>query len=310
MALKANKKIILCKIETAYGEDAAPVVTTDAMSVLNFNCNAANVRYIERNQALPYFGNRGQIAVGETMTMQFDLEMAGAGAVATKPGYGPILRACGMSETITPTTGPVTYAPISSGEESATLWFNWDGLMHKMVGAYGTTELKFQEGQVPLINCSLEGLISSITDTSVGSPVLTAFQQAKAMTKANTTFTIHGYAAPLASMTVTQGSQNEYKNRPNSEKMHYVGRSTKGQVTIELPLIAVKDFIGICRAGTTGVIALTHGTIAGQKVIFNAGQVQLTNPRYSEDTNMAMLTMDMNFRHTDAGNDEWTLATQ
>lgn len=310
MSLKANKKIILAKVESTYGTDATPVVGTDAMSVLNFSAVPANIRYIERNQALPFFGNRGQINVGETMTMEFDIELSGAGAVANAPGYGPILRGCAASQTITPSTGPVLYEPISGDEESLTFYYNWDGLMHKMLGAFGTWELRFSEGQVPLLHCTFEGLYGGVTDASVGAPNLSAFQPARAMTRGNTAFSIHGYAAPLASMTITQGNQNEYKNRPNSEAMHFVGRSTTGQVTIELPLVAVKDFIGICRVGTTGAIVLTHGTVAGNIVSFNAAQVQLTNPRYSEDSNMAMLSMDMNLRHTDSGDDEWSLATQ
>lgn len=311
MPLKANKKIILCKTEGAsYGVDPTPVVGTDAMSVQNFNCQPANVRYAERNQALPYFGNRGQIAVGETMTMEFDVEIAGAGAVATKPGYGILHRGCGCSETVTPTTGPVTYAPISTNEESVAFYFNWDGLMHKMLGAYGSMEWRFAEGQFPSIHYTFEGLYGGVTDASLGSPVLTAFKEPKAVTKANTTFTLHGYAAPLQSLTITQGNENVYKNRPNSERMYFINRVARGQVAIELPLVAVKDFIGICRAGTTGALALVQGTVAGQKVLIDAGQVQLTNPRYSEDSNIAMLTMDMNFRHTDTGNDEWTYKTQ
>lgn len=310
MPLKANKKIILCKIETTYGTDATPVVGTDAMSVQNFTCQPANVRYAERNQALPYFGNRGQIPVGETMAMEFDVEIAGAGAVATKPGYGPLMRACGTSETITPTTGPVTYAPISASEESATIYFNWDGLMHKMLGAYGTMEWRFSEGQFPTVHFSFEGMYGGVTDASLGAPTLTAFQVPKAVTKANTTFTLHGYAAPLQSLTITQGNESVYKNRPNSERMYFTNRVTKGQVVIELPLVATKDFIGICRSGTTGALALVQGTTAGQKVLIDAGQVQLTNPRYSEDSNICMLSMDMNFNHTSAGNDEWTYKTQ
>jgi len=310
MPLKANKKIILCKIETTYGVDAAPVVGTDAMAVLNFSCNPVNGRYAERNQALPYFGNRGQIAVGETMTMEFDVEIAGAGAVATKPAYGPLMRCCGVSETVTPTTGPVTYAPISENEESATIWFNWDGLMHKMVGAYGSMEWRFQEGAFPVIHFTVEGTVGGITDGSLGAPTLTGFQAPKAVTKANTTFTLHGYAAPLQSLTITQGNEHVYKNRPNSERIYFTNRVSRGQVVLELPLVAVKDYLGICRSEATGALALVQGTTAGQKVLIDAGQVQLLNPRYSEDSNIAMLTMDMNFRHTSAGNNEWTYKTQ
>lgn len=310
MALKANKKIILCKVETAYGVDATPVVGTDALLAFNVQPTPVNIRYVERNAAVPFFGNHGQINVGETMQLEYDIELAGAGGVAVIPGYASALRGCAMAETITPSTGPVTYSLVSGGEESVTQYFYFEDQLHKLLGCYGTMELRFAEGQVPMAHFTWEGLYGGITTSAPGSPVLSAFQQAKAMTKANTTFTIHGYAAPLASMTITQNNQREYKNRPNSEKIHFNGRSSTGQVNIELPKIAVKDFVAICRAETTGTIALTHGTTAGNKVLFSAGQVQLTNPRYTEDANMAMLTMDMNLKYTDAGNDEWTLATQ
>ncbi len=306
---KANKKVVLCKVETTYGTDAVPVVGTDAMTVLNFSIVPINIRYTDRNQALPFFGNRGQINVGETMQMEFDVEIAGAGAVDAIPGYAPFLRGCALSQTVTPSTGPVTYAVVSDGEESVTIYFNWDGILHKMTGARGTLEMRFAEGQAPLDHFTFEGLYGGVTDTPAGTPVLNS-QEALAMTKANTIFSIHGYAAPLASLTITQANASEYKNRPNSEKIHFTGRSSTAQVTIELPTVTVKDFIEICRAGTTGALTLVHGVTAGNRVLIDAAQTQLTNPRYTEDAGLAMLSMDVNLRHTDSGNDEWTYKTQ
>lgn len=308
--MKANKKVILCKKEVTYGLDPVPVVGTDALVVLNFSVKPINIRYADRNQALPFFGNRGQINVGETMSMEFDIEIAGAGGVAAVPGYSAPMRGCAMSETITPTTGPVAYSVISAAEESVTLYFNWDGVLHKMLGAYGTMEFRFPEGNIPLNHMTFEGLYGGIAEAAAGTPVLTAFQLPKAVTKTNTTFTLHGYAASLASFTLTQGNESVYKNRPNSERMYFTNRVSKGQVTIELPLPSVKDFIGICRAETLGALSIVHGTTAGNKVLIDAPNVQLTNPSYTEDSNICMLSMDMNFRHTSAGNDEWTYKTQ
>lgn len=118
------------------------------------------------------------------------------------------------------------------------------------------------------------------------------------------------YAAALASLTINQGAQMVYKNRPNSEKIHYVDRKVTGQVSIECPKTDVKDFFAICSAGTTGALAMTHGTTVGYKGILAASTVQLTNPRTSEGDNMVMLAMDMIFLPSDAGNDELTYATQ
>lgn len=308
--MKANKKFVTAKLETTYGTDAAPVVGTDDVLVSNFSITPLNIRYAERNHARPYFGNYGQINVGETMQMEYDIEMSGAGGVVTVPKYGRLLRGCAMSETVTPISGPVTYALISGAEESLTQYFYWDGVLHKMLGAYGSAEWRISEGQIPYIHVTFEGLYGGIADGAPGTPVLTGFQKPLATTKTNTTFTLHGYAAALASLTITQGNEHVYKNRPNSERMHFVGRQTRGQVVIECPKPTVRDFFAVCRNGTEGALAMTHGTTAGNRAIINASRVQLTNPRTSEGDNMVMLTMDLNFVPSDAGNDEMTYATQ
>lgn len=308
--MKANKKLLAVKIETTYKTDANPAVGTDDVLISNFSINPLNIRYAERNTAQPYFGSRGQINVGETMTMEYDIEMSGAGTVAAVPKYGKLLRGCCMSETITPTTGPVTYAMISDGEESASKRFWWDGVRHKMLGARGTAEWRIQAGGIPYIKTSWEGIYGGIDENPPGTPVFTGFQPPLAVTEPNTEFTLHGYAAVIESLTITQGNEHVYKNRPNSEKMSFVDRKTKGQVVMECPKPTAQDFFALCRSGATGALVLTHGITAGNKVIINAGQVQLSNPRSSEADNMVMLTMDMNFLPTDAGNDELTYATQ
>lgn len=310
MPIKALKKVVLCKVETTSGTDAAPVVGTNAMLALNVQVTPANVRYTDRNAAVPFFGNHGQINVGETMQIEFDIEMAGAGTVAGVPGYADAMLGCAMSETITPTTGPVAYNVISDAEKTVTIYFYWENQLHKLIGAMGSQEWRCQEGGVPLIRFTFEGIYGGISASTPGAPVLTAFQEALAMTFANTTFSLHGYAAPLASLTITQNNSIVYKNRPNSEKIHYTGRSMTGSVTIELPTAATKAFVDICRAGTTGTLSMVHGTTAGNKVLIDATDVRLKNPRYSEADNMAMLSMDMDLRYGAAGNDEFSYKTQ
>jgi len=309
--MKANKKFLTCKIETTYGTDIIPVVGTDDVLVSGFSVTPINIQYAERNIARPYFGAQGQINVGEHMQMEFDLEIAGSGAVATAPAYKAVLRACAMAETITPATGPVTYSLISDAEESASVYFYWDGVRHKMLGARGSVEWRLNEGQIPVMHVTMTGLYGGYAVAALGgTPNLAAFQKPLGVNKTNTTFSLHSYSAALSALSINQGAQMIYKNRPNSEKVHYVDRKVTGQVTIECPTPDVKDFIAICRAGTTGALALTHGTTAGNKGILAASTVQLTNPKTSEGDNMVMLAMDMIFLPSDSGNDELTYATQ
>lgn len=308
--MKANKKLLIAKLETTYGTDSTPVVGTNDVLISNFTVKPLNVRYAERNHALPYFGNRAQINVGDTMIMEYDIEMSGSGTVAGVPGYGVLMRGAGMSETVTPTTGPVTYAMISDNEESLSKYFYWDGVRHKMLGAYGSAEWRMAEGQIPYIHMRYEGLYGGVADAAPGTPVLTLFQTPLAMTKTNTVFTLHGFAAPLASLTITQGNEHVYKNRPNAERMYFTNRKMTGQVVIECPKPSVKDFLTICRNGTLGSLSMTHGVTAGNKALLNASNVQLTNPETSETDNLVMLSMNLNFVPSSAGNDEFTFATQ
>ncbi len=310
MSIKALKKVVLCKVEATQGVDASPAAGTDALLALNVRVTPINIRYADRNTAVPFFGHAGQVNVGETMQLEYDIEIAGAGGVDTVPGYAAALRGCALSETVTPTTGPVSYAPISDSEESVSQYFFFEDQQHIMLGAFGSVEMRFTEGGFPVLHYTWEGIYGGVSTQSPGTPVLTAFQDALAMTKANTTFSLHGFAGVLSSLTLTQGNTTVYKNRPNSESMHFTDRKSTGQLTLELPKLAVKDFIAICRSGATGALALVHGTTAGNKVLIDAPAVQLTNPRYAEGDNIVELSMDMNLRYSAAGNDEFTYKTQ
>lgn len=310
MNIKAKRKVIYGKIESVYGTDIVPTVGSDALLVHNFSCRPVVPRYVERDPALPFFGNDGQVKVGESMVMEFDVEIAGAGGVATVPKFGPLLRGVAHSETVTPTTGPVTYDPITTGEESLSMYFNWGGLLHKMAGARGSVTWNFPAGQIPMMRFSFEGLYVGVTDTAIAAPTLTGWQRPQTVNKANTVFTLHGYSAVLRDMSVNQGAVMQYVNLPNLEEVRYSDRKTRGSVTIEVPTIAAKDFFTIIRNETTGALALTHGTTAGNKALFNAATVQLTNPQYSEAEGTAVLQMGMELRPTAAGNDEYSFATQ
>lgn len=310
MPIKVKRKVIFLKIEGVYATDSVPVAGTDALVVRSFSCVPNELQYEERDTARPFFGNQGMIKAGDFMRMEFEIEAAGAGAVATAPKYGPALKGAALSETITPVTGPVTYAPITTGEQSVTAYFYWDGLLQKMLGARADVSLRFARGGVPMVRYSYMGLYGGITDVALPTPTLTGFQKPLAVTKANTTFTLHGYAAPLADLSIVLGNAMSYVNLPNQEEVRFIDRKSRGSVTIELPTIAAKDYFTAIRAETLGALALVHGTVAGNKVLVNAPNVQLTNPRYSEGDGVAMLAMEMELQHSAAGNDEISYATQ
>jgi len=304
---KAKRKVILAKNEGTYGVDPTPAGATDAMLVRNFQIRPLQQNYDRRDFAVPYFGNFGQIVAGSFVECSFEIEMAGSGAAGTAPKYGPLLKSCMMSETLSPGVS-ATYAPISAAETSVAIYFYMDGRLHKVLGAFGNVEAGVVAGRIPVWRFSFIGLYALPTDTALASPTLTSFQKPLAVNNANTTpATLFTFAGKFREVSLATGNVLEYRNLPNSEAVRWTDRSSTGKVTLEDELVATKDWWTIVKNMTLGALAVTHGTVAGNKVQVNAAQVQLTNPEISEENGIAMIGMAMDLQPSSAGNDEFSI---
>lgn len=117
MAVRRYRKLaMLHAIETTYGEDAEPVAA-DAILATNVTITPIEGQEVSRDLMLPYMGNQGVVLAGMYARVEFDIEIAGAGAAGTVPKYGSILRVAGMSETVVAGTS-VTYAIVEDAVES------------------------------------------------------------------------------------------------------------------------------------------------------------------------------------------------
>ncbi len=307
MAIFARKKVLLAKIETTYGTDVTP--TGAANAVLARNVRIVPLEQMHEERGVVTDGNYGgteQIVSGDYVKLDFEVEAAGSGAAGTAPAYGPLLRACALSETITAST-KVEYKPISSGFESVTVYFYVDGKLYKLLGARGGVTLRFNSKGIPVFAFAFTGLYTPVTDASNPTPTLTGFKAPLAANRANTpTFTLHGYAGKLASIEASLNNEVVYRNLIGEESVQIVDRKAAGRVTIEDVAVAAKDFTGIARAGTKGALQLIHGTQAGYKVQLDAPSVQLLKPTVDEQEGIQMLGLDLLLLPS-AGNDEMTI---
>jgi hypothetical protein len=85
-------------------------------------------------------------------------------------------------------------------------------------------------------------------------------------------------------------------------------RKPAGEVMIEAPTIATKDYFTIALGSTTGNLTFLHGTTAGNRVTFTASQADVTQPTYSDQDGIQMLTLPYVALPTTAGNNEFSLA--
>ena len=175
MALLSRKRLILAKIEAAYGTDPTPTAAANAILVRNLEITPIQADVVSRDLVRPYYGNSDQLLANTRVECTFEVELAGSGTAGTAPAYGPVLKACGMGETVVATTS-VTYAPIStfaSAGTSVTIYYNVDGVLHKVTGARGTVDMSCQLGQIPVLKFSMVGIYNAPTDTAQGSVTYT-----------------------------------------------------------------------------------------------------------------------------------------
>jgi len=312
MAKLARVRSILAKTETTYGSDSSPTGADNAIQVSALEISPVESDVLSRDLIRSYLGNSPQLIANTRVGVTFSVEYAGSGTAGTAPKYGPLLEACGFSETVVASTS-VTYAPVSTSFESVTIYIDYDGVRHKVTGARGTFALSLTANQIPIINFTLTGQYNAPTDTA--SPSLTFSDQAdpKIFNDTNpTAFTIYSETdLALQSPEIDLGNEVVYRELVNSNKEVLItNRAATANFVIECPTLATADFFALSVGGTSGNLSIVHGTAAGNIITLASptSGLSLGNPTYSEDQGIVMLNLPTTMVPSSSGNDELTLA--
>jgi hypothetical protein len=301
MALLARKRILVLALEGSNGVDEGPV-GADAMLTKGLEVVPINGTFVQRDLDREVLGSQGQILTKRSAGFNFGIELAGSGTIGDPPKWGRALRICGFGETIDSAT-KVTYAPVSSSFASATMKAYLDGQRHVGLMCRATGQMTFEAGQIPMLAFQALGLYQTPASASDPTPVVSQFQVPKPVTFANTgTFTMHGVAAAVVSLSIDFGVQVEHIDLPGYQSIEIVDRQMTGQMTIHAPAISVKDWFTAVDQRTEGALSLIHGPAANM-IEVSAPKVEVSNPRYGESQGIRTLQMDLILK-PNAGNDE------
>lgn len=308
MALLSRKRLILVKTESTYGTDSSPV-GTDALLVRNLDLTPLSGELVSRDLVRPYYGNFDQLIARTSVAVSFEVELAGSGTAGTAPKFGAILKACGMSETVVASTS-VSYAPVSSSFSSATIYFNVDGVLHKLTGCRGDMTMSCAVGAIPTLKFTMTGVYNSPTDTAAPSVTYAAQAAPLIFRQGNTSaFSFFSYSGVLQSVEFNLANSLVYRELVGGTKEALlVDRKPAGTVMIEATTIAAKDWFTAALGTAYGSLSFLHGTTAGNKVTFTAGQADITNPTYQDQDSVQMLSIPYVAVPTTAGNDEFSFA--
>jgi len=256
-----KKSVLLAKIEATYNTDPVPVAATDAVKVENLSHGPASQKMVEQATVKNTLGKEKSLFGTTLWQVSFDVLVKGSGAAGTAPEYGPLLRACALGETIVASTS-VTYAPVSTGFESVTLYVYEDGKLYKVTGCAGNVAFAGEAGGAGKLTFTMTGHKSAITDTALAAPTLDT-TEAPMIKSAG--FTIDSYAASISALNFDMGNQVVMPmdiNAPDGfGEIQVTDRDINGTIDPEDQLIATKDFISDWESGTE--MPLTTGVIGG-----------------------------------------------
>ena len=293
MARRLYRKLaVLAKVETEYGTSANPTGAANAMLMTEVSIVPLAGEEVSRDLYRPFLGNQGVILVGNHVTFEGSVEIAGAGAAGTAPAYGPLLRGCGLSETITAATN-VVYQPVSSGFEAVTLWVNLDGVNHALLGARGNVTLSLTPKQIPHFKFSFTGLLGPIADTALPAAVYTGFKTPVEVSKANTTLSIHGYSAPGESLSIDLGNKVEPRFLIGAESIEIVDRRGTGTAVLEAAGLAAINWFDRAANRTRGALSAIHGTAPGNIVEISADAVEVGRPAYGQTQSITNVSLPL-----------------
>ena len=308
MALLTRKRLILLETESTYGTDPTPD-GADAVLVRDLNITPLQSDVVSRDLIRPYMGASEQLLANTRVECTFSVELAGSGTAGTAPRYGKALKACGLSETIVATTS-VTYAPVSSSFSSCTIYYNIDGVLHKVTGARGTFTVNGTVGQIPTIDFTFTGIYNTPTDTAL--PAVTYANQATPLVFKNgntTDFQLLSYAGCLQSVTFDIGNTLVYRELVGCTKeVLLTDRAATGTVVLEAVTMATKNyFTAALTDGTLGNLLFQHGQTAGNIVDFASTRVDIGDVSYSDQDGIHMLNIPYTAVPGTSGNDEFSI---
>lgn len=307
MPLLTRKRLILLESEATYGTDPTPT-GADAILVRDLSITPLQSDTVGRDLVRPYLGASEQLLANTRVQCTFSVELAGSGTAGTAPRYGKALLACGLSETIVATTS-VTYAPVSASFGSATIYYNIDGVLHKVTGARGTFTINGTVGQIPTIDFTFTGIYNTPTDTAL--PVVTYGDQATPVIfkQGNTTgFELLSYAGCLQSVSFDIGNSLVYRELVGCNKQVLLtDRAATGSVTLEAVTMATKNYFTAAIDNTLGNLLFQHGQTAGNIIDFVSTRIDIGDVSYGDQDGIHMLTIPYTAVPSTSGNDEFSL---
>lgn len=306
MAKKWKSKTILAKMETAYGVDPTPTGALNAILASDVSFTPMEADWVTRNVERRHMGAQPGLGTSFRSMLTLSVELVGSGTAGTAPGWDVLLRACAAARVITADTS-VEYTPVTDGHESATLYFDVDGTLHKMLGTRGTAVLTVNAAGVPVLTFTLTSLFTMPAEQPKLTPNYSAFRAPQAANKANTpTFTIGAVPFIMRSFSLTMNNDVQGRFLVGQEEILIVDKNEAVAVQVEAKALNVYNPYAMAQADTLQPIALVHGTVEGRIVSIDLPHAQQQTPGFTQEQNIVEWPLTFS-PQPQLGDDQWKI---
>ena len=307
-----ERAVILAKIEATYGVDPTPAVTDAIVTGLpELSINGEKIDRLSTGASMSSFAHRIGI---KDLEIGFEMEIRGLGSAygaAALPEISPLLRACGMGETVdaTPASENVIYAPVSTGFESVTIYFYEDGILYKALGCRGDMEFNMESGKTAMAKFNFQALYTEPTDVALVTPTYDDISVLPPVVF-SAGLTLGAYSPIVSKIMLKMGNSRAKRMDVNDAQGYREiiinDREPSGSVDPEADDLATKNFFSEWTAGTAEALAMNVGTVQYNKFDFAAPKTVKVSVSPSEREKMR--TYDIPFALTrNTGDDELIL---
>jgi hypothetical protein len=256
------------------------------------------------------------IYVGMVITITGGTGQGESGVITAYNGSTKVATVQKTTATFTPNgtsvysiAANVGYKPVSETFSSVTIFYNIDGVLHKVTGCRGTFTLNGAVGEIPTISFTMTGIYNPPTDTAAPSVTYSNQATPQVFKNGNTTnFQLLGYSGCLQSVELDIGNEVIYRELVGcSKEVLITNRAVTGTVVIEAPTIAQKDYFTAALGDVLGNLSFKHGQTLGNVVTLNSATVDIGDVTYEDQDGIHMLSIPVTAVPGSAGNDEMIL---
>ena len=310
MALSRTTKL-LAKIESSYGSNPTPVAGSNAIQVTDIEVTPIESDNVQATAFQGFIGNstRPTLLANKRVAVSFGAELSGSGAAGTASALSPLLKSCGLSETIVGSTS-VTYAPVSASFSSCTILCFYGATRHLITGCRGTATITMAAGSFAQINFEFTGIYNS-PDSTAMSGTFTVANQSAGIEVNNTnvtTATFHGETSQrIESFDLALNNEVVYKETASSKEVLITNRAPGGTAVLEEPVRATTDYFAKAETAATGNSSIVLGSSAGNIVTVNVPQTDITGVSRGDTNGVNSLNLPYLALPTTAGNNELSI---